>query len=160
MGWYGAEALIAKPNFHSRSAFSENLVAELRKLEVKFNKSIYIGMCILDLLKICLYEFHYEYMFPLYRNKCKIMYTDTESLVYHIECEDVYETMKHDIARFDTSDYPVDNAYDMLLANKKVPGLMKNENNDAIMTEFVGLRAKMYALRVEEGHEKGERCQE
>jgi len=82
-GRYGAEALIAKPNFHSRSVFSENLVAvELRKLEVKFYKPIYVGMCILDLSKICLYEFYYEYMFPLHRDKCKIMYT--ESLIYHI----------------------------------------------------------------------------
>jgi len=146
-GRYGAEALIAKSNFHSRSVFSENLVAvELRKLEVKFNKPIYVGMCILDISKICLYEFPYEYMFPLYRDKCKIVYTDTDSLIYHIECEDVYETMKRDIAKFDTSDYPVDNAYGMPLANKEVPGLMKDENNGAIMTEFVGLRAKM--LRV------------
>jgi len=62
--------LIAKPNFHSRGVFLENLVAvELRKFEVKF-KPIYVGMYILDLSKICLYEFHYEYMFPLYRDKC------------------------------------------------------------------------------------------
>jgi len=88
-------------------------------------------------------------MFLLYRDKCKIMYTDTDSLVYHIECENVYETMKRDIARFDTSDYPANNAYGMPLANKKVPDLMKDENNDTIMTEFVGLRAKMYALRVD-----------
>ncbi|XP_071579389.1 uncharacterized protein [Temnothorax nylanderi] len=149
-GRYGAEAMIARPNFHSRSVFSKDLVAvELRKLEVKFNKPIYVGMCILDISKICLYEFHHEYMLPLYHDKCKVMYTDTDSLIYHIECDDVYETMKRDIDRFDTSDYPVDNAYGIPLANKKVPGLMKDENNGAIMTEFVGLRAKMYALKVD-----------
>ena len=44
-GRYGAEAMIAKPNFHSRSVFAENLIAvELRKLEVKFNKPIYVGV--------------------------------------------------------------------------------------------------------------------
>jgi len=57
--------------------------------------------------------------------------------------------MKHDIARFDTSDYPADNAYGMPLANKRVLGLMKDENNGAIMAEFVGLRAKMYAVKVD-----------
>jgi len=57
--------------------------------------------------------------------------------------------MKHDIARFDTSDYPTDNIYGMPLANKKVPGLMKDEINGAIMTKFVGLRTKMYAVRVD-----------
>ncbi|XP_018393244.1 PREDICTED: uncharacterized protein LOC108772246 [Cyphomyrmex costatus] len=149
-GRYGAEAMIAKPNFHSRSVFSENLVAiELRKLEVKFDKPIYVGMCILDISKTCLYEFHHEYMAPLFHDKCKIMYTDTDSLIYHVECDDVYEIIKRDIDRFDTSDYSIDNPYSIPLANKKVPGLMKDENNGAIMTEFVGLRAKMYALRVQ-----------
>jgi len=80
-GRYGA-----KPNFHSRSFFSENLIAiEMRKLKVKFNKPIYIGMCILDISKICLYEFHHEYMAPLFRKKCKVMYIDT-NLIYHIGC--------------------------------------------------------------------------
>ena len=149
-GRYGAEAMIAKPNFHSRSVFSENLIAvELRKLEVKFYKPIYVGMCILDISKTCLYEFHHEYMSPLYRDKCRIMYTDTDSLIYHIECEDIYENIKRDIAKFDTSDYAADNPYGIPLENKKVPGLMKDENNGAIMIEFVGLRAKMYALRVD-----------
>ncbi|KYN22673.1 hypothetical protein ALC57_04921, partial [Trachymyrmex cornetzi] len=144
------EAMIAKPNFHSRSVFSENLVAiELPKLEVKFDKPIYEGMCILDISKTCLYEFHHEYMAPVFREKCKIMYTDTDSLIYHVECDDIYDVMKRDINRFDTSDYAVDNAYSIPLANKKVPGLMKDENNGSIMTEFVGLRAKMYALRVQ-----------
>ena len=149
-GRYGAEAMIAKPNFHSRSIFSNNLIAvELRKLEVKFYKPIYVGMCILDISKTCLYEFHHEYMSPLYRDKCRVMYTDTDSLIYHIECEDVYENMKRDVCKFDTSDYAADNAYGIPLVNKKVPGLMKDENNGSIMTEFVGLRAKMYALRVD-----------
>ena len=130
--------------------FSENLIAvELRKLEVKFNKPIYVGVCILDISKICLYEFHHEYMSPMHGLNCKILYTDTDSLIYHIRCDDIYETMKHNIDRFDTSDYPIKNPYNMPRLNKKVPGLMKDENNGAIMTEFVGLRAKMYALRVD-----------
>ncbi|XP_029675203.1 uncharacterized protein LOC115242803 [Formica exsecta] len=120
-GRYGAEAMIAKPNFHSRSVFSENLIAvKLRNFEVK---PIYVGICILDISKTCLYEFHHDYMVPMYREKSQ--------------------------RRFDTSNYAVDNLYGIPLANKKIPGLMKDENNGAIMTEFVGLRAKMYALRVD-----------
>jgi len=119
------------------------------KLEVKFNKPIYMSMCILDISKTCLYEFHHDYMLLMYREKCKVMYTDTDSLIYLIECNDVYEIMKRDISRFDTSDYTIDNVYGIPLANKKVPGLMKDENNGAIMTRFVELRAKMYALRVD-----------
>ncbi|XP_071650009.1 uncharacterized protein [Temnothorax longispinosus] len=82
-GRYGAEPIIAKPNFHSRSVFSENLVAiEMRKLKVKFNKPIYVGMCSLDISKTCLYEFHHEYMLPLYRDKCKVMYTPIRTALY------------------------------------------------------------------------------
>ncbi|KAG5316648.1 SETMR methyltransferase, partial [Acromyrmex insinuator] len=77
-----------------------------------------------------------------------IMYTDTDNLIYLLECKNVYENIKRDIARFDTSDYPERNAYDVPRANNKIPRLMKDENNGAIMTEFIGLRAKMYALRV------------
>ncbi|KYN30083.1 hypothetical protein ALC57_00460 [Trachymyrmex cornetzi] len=149
-GRYGAEAMIAKLNFHSRSVFAENLIAvELRKLEVKFDKLIYVSMCILHISKVCLYEFQYEYISPMFQDKYKIMYTDTDSLIYRIECDDAYETMKRDITRFETSDYPADNAYGMPLANKKVLGLMKDENNSVLMTELVGLRVKMYAVRVD-----------
>ena len=149
-GRYGAESLIAKPNFHSRAIFSEHLVAiELRKLKVKFDKPIYVGMSVLDVSKVCLYELHYEYMRAKFDDRCKVLYTDTDSLLYLLRCEDAYEALKSDVsARFDTSDYAVDNPYDMPRVNKKVPGLMKDENNGAVMTEFVGLRSTMYATRV------------
>ncbi|XP_024871338.1 uncharacterized protein LOC112454272, partial [Temnothorax curvispinosus] len=128
-----------------------NLIAvELRRLEVRLYKPIYVGMCILEISKTRVYDFHYDYMVPLHRERCKIMYTDTDSLIYFLECDDAYEDMKRDIARFDTSEYPKDNKYRMPRVNKKIPGLMKDENDGAVMTEFVGLRSKMYALRVEE----------
>ena len=76
-------------------------------------------MCILDISKTYLYEFHYENMASLFREKCKIMYINTNSLRYHIECDDVYDIMKRDINRFDTSDYSSDNAYGIPLVNKK-----------------------------------------
>jgi len=56
--------------------------------------------------------------------------------------------MKREITRFDY-DYSIDNVYGIPFTNKKVSILMKDENNGAILTEFVGLRAKMYALRVD-----------
>ncbi|KAL6420894.1 hypothetical protein ACFW04_012121 [Cataglyphis niger] len=118
---YGAEAMISKSNFHSRSVFAENLIAvELPKLEIKFNKPIYVGMCILDIAKVCLYEFHHEYMLPLYRENCKVMYTDTDNLIYYIKCDDIYKNIKRDIDKFDTSDYPTNNVYSIPFKNKKV----------------------------------------
>ncbi|XP_044732703.1 uncharacterized protein LOC123295419 [Chrysoperla carnea] len=59
---------------------------------------------------------------------------------------DVYEVMKQDINRFDTADYAPDNVYGMPLRNKKVKGLMSDENNGDVMLEFVGLRSKMFKM--------------
>jgi len=92
--WEGRYGVEAKPNFHSQIIFSKNLVAlELRKLEVKFEKPMYVDICILDIFKTYLYEFYHEYMVhALFHEKCKIMYTD--NLIYHVECEEVYDNIK------------------------------------------------------------------
>ncbi|XP_078032837.1 uncharacterized protein LOC144467773 [Augochlora pura] len=149
-GRYGAENLIARPNYHSHVVFSEDFVAiELNRMSVMFDKPIYIGMSILDLSKFHLYDFHYSYMKSNFQTRCKILYTDTDSLIYQIDCDDVYETIKRDIDRYDTSNYDENNVYGVPIANKKVVGLMKDEKGGKIITEFVGLRAKMYAIRVQ-----------
>ena len=147
-GRYGAEALIARPEFRSAIIINENMViVELAKSNVYFNKPIYVGMCILDLAKTTIYEFHYNYMAK--RFDSKLLYTDTDSLIYEINNNEVYEVMKHDCDRyFDTSDYKSDNTYGIPLVNKKVLGMMKDENNGRIMTHFVGLRSKMYATKL------------
>lgn len=148
---YRAEALISRPEFKTSTIFDENLVAvELNKSEVYFNKPIYVGMCILDLAKITIYDFHYNYMLPEFGAKCSVCYTDTDSLIYEVGCSDLYEIIRRDCyQRFDTCDYSANNMWNIPLVNRKVLGLMKDENHGRIMTEFVGLRSKMYAVRVE-----------
>lgn len=146
----GAQDLIAKPEFHSLSIFSENLVAvQLRKTKLYYNKPIYLGFCILDISKTLMYDFHYNYMLSKFGDKTKLLYTDTDSLIYQIFTNNFYEDIKPDLStRFDTSDYPSDNIFGYPKINKKKLGFFKDENNGKILKEFVGLRSKMYALNV------------
>lgn len=150
LGRFQVKNLLASPQFKSRTIFGENLVAiEMHKTKVELNKPIIIGMAVLEISKLCMYDYHYRYMKPKYGTNCKLLYTDTDSFIYEmLNIDDFYADMKEDIHRFDTSDYPSDNIHGIPLQNKKVPGLMKDENCGKCITEFVGLRAKMYSVRV------------
>lgn len=153
-GRYGAKNLISSFRFHSRTIFDDDLVAiELKKTQIIFNKPLYVGMAILDLSKLCMYDFHYKHMLPkLGVEKCKLMYMDTDSFIYELQCDDAYnEIIKADLSKFDTSDYCVDNPYNIPQVNKKVLGLMKDEAKGKIITHFVGLRSKMYTYKVQGG---------
>ena len=98
---------VMKPNFKSGVLFGENLLGcEMGKIKVVTNKPVYLGQAILDLSKIIMYEFHYDYMVPKYGDKLKLCYMDTDSLVYDIKTEDFYEDIADDVQmRFDTSGY-------------------------------------------------------
>jgi hypothetical protein len=151
---FKAEKLIAKPNFDSRTIFTENLVAiHMKKTKIVFNKPIYIGMSILDISKNCMYDFYYDVMKQKYNNNLKLLYMDTDSLIMEIKTTDFYDDIKCMINNFDTSDYPKDNIYGLPLVNKKVLGKFKDELNGAVMEEFIGLRAKLYAFKIFEGNE-------
>ena len=148
---------VMKPNFKSGVLFGENLMGcEMGKIKVVMNKPVYIGQAILDLSKIVMYEFHYDYMVPTYGlEKLKLCYMDTDSLVYDIKTEDFYEDRANDVeARFDTSAYSKTDFRPLPISlNKKVIGLMKDELGGKIMTEFVALRPKLYSYRKLDGSE-------
>ena len=81
--------LVSEPNYHTTKYFSENLLAiQMKKIKVKMNKPIYLGMSILDISKTLMYKFWYDYIKPKYKNKAKLYYTDTDSFVIHIKTED------------------------------------------------------------------------
>lgn len=154
---YGLERYISKPNFHSATIFSEDLVAvQLNKTKIVYDKPIYTGFAVLELSKYVMYSFHYDYMLPKYGDNMKLLYTDTDSFIYDIKTEDFYQDIKPDLeAKFDTSDFPKDNVYSLPLVNKKVVGMMKDENNGRIVKEFIALRSKMYAY-ILNGDDEGE----
>ncbi|KAE9543657.1 hypothetical protein AGLY_002053, partial [Aphis glycines] len=143
------EKLIVKPNFDKRTIFTENLVAiHMKRTEIFFKQPIYIGMCILDLSKSLMYDFCYNTIKKKYGNRVRLLYTDTDSLILEIKTDDFYQDIKINLDHFDTSDYPKDNIYDLPLVNKKVLGKFKDELNGKIMTEFIGLRSKLYSHRI------------
>ena len=137
--------MAAKPTYVSSKIFNENLVAVHKiKETLTLNRPAYVGMCILDLSKTLMYDFHYNYIKQKYDSKAKLLFTDTDSLTYEIETSDVYQDFWNDKDKFDNSDYPQDSQY-FNTTNKKVIGKFKDEAAGIPITEFVGLRSKMYS---------------
>ena len=97
--------LVSEPNYHTTKYFSENLLAiEMKKTKVKMNKPVYLGMSILDISKMLMYEFWYDYIKPKYKDKAKLCYMDTDSFVIHTETGDFYKDIANDAQKlFDTS---------------------------------------------------------
>ena len=152
--------LSAKPNYKSCKIFNENLISvHMKKTSLTMNKPVYLGMCILDLSKTIMYDFHYQYIKPKYGEKAKLLFTDTDSLMYEIETEDFYKDISKDVKdRFDTSDYPENHPSGIPTGiNKKVLGMFKDEAAGKRIKEFVGLRAKLYSFIMEDGKEN-KRC--
>ena len=101
------ERLVPEPNYHSHKTFSKHLTAiEMKKTRVKMTKPLYLGMPILDISKIFMYEFWYDYINPKYGDRAKLCYTDTHSFIIYIKTKDFFEDISNDVERwFDTSNY-------------------------------------------------------
>ena len=145
--------LVSEPNYHTINLISEDLsIIEMKKTKVKMNKPIYLGLSILEISKILMYEFWYDYMKPKYDNNVKLCYMDTDSFIMNIKTNDFYEDIASDVEnRFDTSNY-VKRPLPMG-KNKKVIGLMKDKLGGKIITEFVTLRPKTYSYLTDDGKE-------
>ena len=119
----------------------------MKKVKVKRNKPIYLGHSILDISKITMYEFWYDFIKSKYGSRAKLCYMDTDSFVINIKTKDFYKDIAMDVKeRFDTSNCIHDRPLPIGV-NKKVVGLMKDELGGDIITEFVALRPKAYSYK-------------
>ena len=117
------------------------------------NKPVHLELSVLELSKILMYEFWYEYVTPEYGGKVKLCYMDTGSFTVYIKTDDIYKDIAENVeTRFDASNYELDRPSPKG-KNEKVIGLMKDESGGKIMTKFVGLRAKTYSYLIDDGSE-------
>ena len=137
--------LTSKPTYVSSKIFNENL-GSVHKIKetLTLNRPAYVGMCILDLSKTLMYDFHYNYIKNKYGDRAKLLFTDMDSLTYEIEAEDVYQDVWYDKDKINNSDYPENSPYHDK-TNKKVIGKFKDEAASIPIVELVGLKSKMYS---------------
>ena len=138
--------LVSEPNYHTINYISEDLsIIEMNKAKVKMNKPIYLGLSILEISKLLMYEVWYDYMKPKDGNNVKLCYMDTDSFIMNIKTKDFYKDIANDVEkRFDTSNYEVNRPLP-IGKNKKAIGLIKDELGGKIITEFITLRPKTYS---------------
>ena len=142
------------PNFHTMKLIDDNLaLIEMKKVKVKMNKPIYLGLSILDIIKITMYEFWYDFIKSKYGSSAKLCYMDTDSFIINVKTKDFYKDISENVIEtFDTSNYIHDRPLPIGV-NKKVLGLMKDELGGGIITEFVALRPKAYSYKTEDNVE-------
>ena len=149
--------LVSEPTYHAINLISEDLsIIEMKKTKVKMNKPIYLGLSILEISKILMYEYWCDYMKPKYDNNVELCYMDTDSFIMNKKTNDFYKDIAKDVEnRFYTSNYEVNRPLPMLpmRRNKKVIDLMKDELGGKIITEFVTLRPKTYSYLTDDGKE-------
>ena len=117
------------------------------------NKPAYLGLSIVKLSKISMYEFWYDYVKPTYGEKVKLCYVDADSFIVYIETNDTYNDIAQDVeTRFDTSNYELDRLLPKE-KNQKVIVLMKDKLDGKIMTKFVGLTAKTQSYLIDDNSE-------
>ena len=136
--------LIRQPNFQNAYQISNKLcLVESTPIKTVFDKPIYLGACILETSKLHMYQFWYEHLKNKYN--VELIYTDTDSFIIYVETDDIYKDMFKDKNLYDFSEYPKDHPnYD--ITNKKVLGKFKDEMKSLIITEFIGLKPKMYSF--------------
>ena len=134
----------SKINLKDCKYFDGLYLIEMFKKEIVYDKPIYVGTSILDLSKLVMMDFHYNVIHENFKNKYKLLYSDTDSFVYSIEHDDIYEWMGNNKEHFDLSDSLNTKIQDS--KNKKVLGKFKDEMNSLLIKEFTALNPKVYSI--------------
>ena len=134
----------SKVNFKDSKYFEGLHMIEMYKTEIKYDKPVYAGTSILDLSKLCMMEFHYNTIQTNFPGKHNLIYSDTDSMAYYIQHEDIYEWIKQNKQHFDLSDSARADMKDN--TNKKVLGKFKDEMGSLLIKEFTALNPKVYSI--------------
>jgi hypothetical protein len=145
----------SKPQYCEHKIYSKNLIAIKKAPKiVKLNKPVYVGFTVLELSKLHMYEFHYDYIKPKYGVNATLLFTDTDSLCYSIKTDDLYKDNRENADLFDFSNYTQDGYRTCDKTNEKKIGCFKDETDGVPIVEFVGLRSKCYSVLLENDNEK------
>jgi len=149
-----AQRLIAKPTFESYSIINDSLtMIRSKKTTLRWMRPTIVGVAILEISKLIMYRFHYDKILRMYGDRAKLLFTDTDSLCYHITTGNVYNDMSLTSDWYDFSDYPKEHPL-YLAKNKKELGKFKDETNSVPIAEWVGLRSKLYSMKLVNGKTK------
>ena len=144
--------LVSETNYHSHKKFSEHLMAiEMKLTRVKMIKPIYLGMSILDISKMIVHEFWYDYIKQKYGERAKLCYADTDTFVIPIKTKDFFEDISGDFQR---SNYDENDKRRLPIGeNKRVTGLFKDEFGGKVTEEVVALRPKTWGYLMDDSIE-------
>ena len=145
---------ISKPTYKGLTDFGDMVYAlENRKQKILLNKPIFVGCSILELSKWFMYDFYYNTLKKKYGDKLKLLGTDTDSLIYYVETNDIFEDMKQYKDVMDFSDYPKDHTL-FNMDNCKKLGKFKDELNSKQIEEVIFLKSKCYYIKCNQVEKK------
>ena len=127
----------AKPQLDTFKIINEQTVLFDRVKEtIVLDKPMYAGFTILELSKVIMYKFHYKVILDRFPKTARLLFTDTDSLCYSIECTDFYSVMQLEKDWYDTSNYdPNHPLYSK--ANEKVIGKFKDECGEKVPSSLL-----------------------
>ena len=135
---------LAEQTLKSANRIDGLYLIQHHKTNIIYDKPIYVGCCILDISKVRMMEFHYNVMEKNFSGQYNLLYSDTDSLVYHVKHSNFHRWMADNPDEFDLGDMSDKYKSD---ANKGVFGKMKSEVGDKIVVEFCALSPKCYCYR-------------